>query len=171
MNVELKQLSVNDAADVYEFLQKLPYDENGFINQCKGVPYDSFHEWLIKADDASQGIGLEDWMVPQTIFWLYADGVPVGIGKLRHRLTERLREEGGHIGYAIGPKYRGKGYGKMLLKLMLEKAGEKGIDKVLLTIKNHNISSLKVAMANGGVVEHTNEIRKHIWIDCNKNLT
>ena len=96
MNIKLKQLSVQDGMDIYEMLQELPKDENGFINGCYGKSFQEYQEWLTKSVNVSTGIGLADWMVPQTIYWLYMDGLPVGIGKLRHRLTDKLREEGGH---------------------------------------------------------------------------
>lgn len=41
-----------------------------------------------------------------------------------------------------------------------------GIAKMLLTIRNENLYSLKVAIANHGVVERKNEIRSFVWIDC-----
>jgi predicted acetyltransferase len=38
----------------------------------------------------SEGINLEPQYVPQTTYWLYIDGKPVGYGKLRHYLNESL---------------------------------------------------------------------------------
>ena len=32
MSIELKKLTAQDGSDVYDFLQTLPKDENGFIN-------------------------------------------------------------------------------------------------------------------------------------------
>lgn len=165
MDDGLRRLTVQDGADVYQMLAELPRDENGFINGCSGMTYEEYQKWLVKSDNVSKGIGLADWMVPQTLYWLYVDGVPVGIGKLRHRLTERLREEGGHCGYAIRPSRRGQGYGKLLLKLMLDKARELQIDRLLLTVANHNTPSIHVALANGGVIEKVNDQRHYIWID------
>ena len=74
MTIELKRLSPDDGRDVYDMLREIPGDENGFINGCSGMSYEEYKNWLIKSDRVSQGIGLEDWMVPQTIYWLYADG-------------------------------------------------------------------------------------------------
>jgi predicted acetyltransferase len=168
MSVELRQLSIHDGMDVYEMLQEIPEIENGFVNGCNGRAFEDFKSWLIKSDNTHKGIGLKDWMVPQTSYWLYADGVPVGFAKLRHDLTDKLREEGGHIGYAIRPSCRNKGYGKLLLKLVIEEAGKMGIDKVLITIHSDNTPSLKVAVANGGIVEKSTEVRHYVWIDCTK---
>lgn len=148
-------------------LQEIPKDENGFVNGCNGRTFEEYKKWLTESDNMANGIGLENWMVPQSTFWMYVDGIPVGFGKLRHYLTEKLKEEGGHIGYAIRPKFRNRGYGKLLLKLILEKAKEMDIDEVLVTVLNDNAHSIKVALANGGAVEKVTDERHLIWIDCN----
>ncbi|MCL2406874.1 MAG: GNAT family N-acetyltransferase [Defluviitaleaceae bacterium] len=165
MDIELKQLLPSDDVDIYEMLQELPKDENGFINGCNGKSYDEYKNWLIKSDNIANGIGLEDWMVPQNIYWLYVDGKPVGMGKLRHYLTDKLKEEGGHGGYAVRPSCRQKGYGSLLLKLMIEKARNIGTDKLLITVQNDNAASIKVALANNGIITKTDDIRHYIWID------
>ena len=165
MTIELKKLSLDDGMDIYDMLQEIPKDENGFVNGCNGCAYDEFKQWLVRCDNLAKGIGLEDWKVPQNIYWLYIDEKPVGMGKLRHRLTEKLKEEGGHIGYVIAPSYRNCGYGKILLKLLIDEARKLGIECILLTINNNNAASMKVALANGGVTERVNDIRHYIGIE------
>ena len=105
-------------------------------------------------------------MVPSSTYWLYADGEPVGFGKLRHFLTDKLRDEGGHAGYAIRTSERNKGYGTILLKMIIEEARKMNIDKILLTISINNANSIKVALNNKGKIERSNEVRHYIWIDC-----
>lgn len=167
--LELKRLSVDDGLDIYTMLQEIPAEENGLINKANGLTFDEYKEWLIVKQRDSEQEGIVDgWKVPSTTFWLYADGIPVGFGSVRHFLTEPLRKAGGNIGYGIAPAFRGKGYGKELLRLLLNEAKEMGIDKVLVTILLDNIASQAVAIANGGVVtERTNE-RVFIWIDTKK---
>lgn len=166
MNYELRKLTISDDMDIYEMLQEIPKDENGFINSINGRTFEEFKQWLIHSDSLSKAKGLEDWKVPTNVYWLYVDGYPVGLGKLRHFLTYRLREEGGHVGYAIRPSQRNKGYGTILLKMIIEEAKKMNIDKILLTIRNDNANSIKVALNNNGKVERTNEERHYIWIDC-----
>jgi predicted acetyltransferase len=165
MKYELRKLSPDDGRDVYEMLQELSKDENGFTNGCNGKTYDEFKNWLIKSNNVANGIGLEEWMVPQKIYWLYVDGMPVGMGKLRIYLTDKLKEEGGHCGYAIIPTQRNKGYGKVLLKMLIAYAKDIQIDRLLLTVQNHNTASIKVALANNGRIENVNTKRQYIWID------
>ena len=112
----------------------------------------------------ARGIGLEDWMVPASTCWLMAGGVPVGMGNLRHYLTDALREAGGHIGYAVASDQQGKGYGKALLRLMLEEARRMGItEEILVTVYPENIPSRRVAEANGGELRRETEERVYYW--------
>lgn len=165
MTIELRKMTLDDGRDIYEMLQEIPRDENGFINKNNGRNYEGFKEWLKRSERISKGIGLEEWMVPGDVYWLFVDGIPVGQGKLRHRLTEQLLEHGGHIGYAIRPSQQRKGYGTLLLKLMLKKAKELKIERVLVTTLNHNIASQKVALRNGGIIERMTDERTYIWIE------
>lgn len=165
MNAELRPLSIDDGMDVYEMLQEMPSDENGFVNGMNGKSLDDFKEWLGHSARVSQGIDLLDWQVPQSTYWLYADGKPVGFGKVRHRLTDKLLADGGHIGYAVRPSCRGKRYGNLLLKLLLREAGKLGIDRVLVTIRNDNLPSIRTALGNGGVIDKVTEEKHYIWID------
>lgn len=111
---------------------------------------------------------MDGWKVPSTTFGLYADGIPVGFGSVRHFLTEALSKAGGHIGYGIAPQFRGKGYGNEILKLLLNKAYEIGIEKVLVTVHLDNIASQTVALANGGVITERTDKRVLIWINTKK---
>ena len=164
--LELRKLSVGDGKDVYQMLQDIPLEENGLQNNVNGLTYEAYQDWLVKKQQESELDGIVDgWKVPATTYWLYADGVPVGFGQLRHFLTDALRKAGGHIGYGIAPQYRGKGYGKELLKLLLRKADEMGIDKVLVTIHLDNRASLAVALANGGAIAEQTDERFLVWIN------
>jgi predicted acetyltransferase len=165
MGNELRPLTIQDGRDVYEMLQEIPSDENGFVNGMHGKSYAEFEQWLARCDAAARGVGLEDWQVPQSTFWLYADGRPVGYGKVRHRLTEKLLEEGGTIGYGVRPSARGRGDGKLLLNCLLEEAWRLGADRALLTIRVGNAPSLGVALANGGVIAKTENGRRYVWIE------
>lgn len=164
--IELRRLSVEDGMDVYIMLQEIPKEENGLVNKGNGLSFEEYKEWLKQKYVESEQIGLVDgWKVPSTTYWLYVDGKPVGFGSVRHFLTDALREVGGNIGYGIAPKYRGKGYGKELLRLLLEQANQIGIDKALVTINLNNIASKSVALANGEVITGQTDKRMFVWIN------
>jgi predicted acetyltransferase len=57
----------------------------------------------------------------------------------------------GHIGYAVVPWKAGRGYAKLALKLMLERAREEGLPYVEITTDPDNLASQRVIEANGGV--------------------
>lgn len=58
----------------------------------------------------------------------------------------------GHIGYAVVPWKRRRGYATAALALMLVEARREGLDHVLLTTDPDNEPSQKVILANGGVL-------------------
>ena len=103
----LQPVSLTDGREFYDMLQRIP-PENGFLNSAYQMEYSAFPAWLEKKVNMARGIGLEDWMVPASTCWLMADGVPVGMGNLRHYLTDALREAGGHIGYAVASDQIGR---------------------------------------------------------------
>ena len=162
---KLKKISAEDGRDIYDMLQTMPKDENGLINNANGLSYEEFKSWLTAKQKESEQTGpVDGWKVPSTTYWLYADDIPVGLGNLRHFLTEALSKAGGHIGYGIAPQYRGKGYGKELLRLLLIEAKKISLEKVLITIHTDNIASQKVALANGGLITEKTDDRIYIWI-------
>ena len=95
MGIELRKAAVTDGMDIYEMLQELPANENGFINSAAGMQFEEYKEWLKGKVLAAEQIGIVDgWKVPQSTFWLFEDSRPVGYGNLRHFLTEKLLEYG-----------------------------------------------------------------------------
>lgn len=160
----LRKAAPDDGRDIYDMLQRIGANENGFVNEVNGMDYGQFPGWLSRHADMSRGIGLEDWMVPATTFWLMHGDVPVGQGNLRHRLTDALRQEGGHIGYAIDASLRGRGYGKALLRLLLEEARRMGVtEELLVTVRIGNTASRRVAEACGGELRRETEERAYYW--------
>ena len=165
MGLVVRPLSAADGQDVYQMLQKIPEDENGFTNPLFGSAYTLYRAWLIREEESSRSTQIEDgWRVPQTTYWLYADGVPVGMARLRHMLTDQLLQNGGSIGYGIRPGYRGRGYGKALLAGVLRQAWDMGMDRVLITVNSDNEPSIRTALANGGTVEAIRNGKQYIWI-------
>lgn len=164
MKVELRKLSKNDGRDIYNMLQEMGPGENGFGNSGFNITFDKFPEYLDKNIGFSKGIGLDEKYVPQTIYWLIIDNIPVGIGKLRHYLNDNLRKVGGHIGYSIRPSERGKGYGVLILKEILKEAKMLNITEVLLTCDESNIPSRKVIERNDGMLESVENGECKYWI-------
>lgn len=155
----LQQLSPNDGVEGYKLLQRIGKDENAFTNPVNGMTFEEYKVWLKQQDDWAREINLPNGYVGQTCYWFIVDGIPIGIGKIRHALTNHSRQIGGNIGYAISDKYRGKGYGTIVLKLLLEKAKDMNVKEKLLTVEKINPASKRVIEKNGGKLIDENEER------------
>jgi predicted acetyltransferase len=83
---------------------------------------------------------------------------------IRHRLTPRLRREGGHIGYWIRPTARRQGHATAAFRASLPMAHRLGLDPVLVTTDETNVGSRKIIEAAGGVFERQNGIKRLYWV-------
>jgi predicted acetyltransferase len=71
----------------------------------------------------------------------------------------------GHIGYFIKKEFRGRGYGKEGLRLTLQIARTiVPEDEIYLRVNRDNPASLKVMLANGGYIEHEDELKYYVRI-------
>jgi predicted acetyltransferase len=99
------------------------------------------------------GEDLPNGWVPVTNLWLIEGREYIGSVNVRHELSDWLFRFGGHIGYAIRPSRRRRGYGTLICHLALGEARGLGLDRVLITCDDDNVGSAKVIEANGGVLE------------------
>ncbi len=135
-------------------------------------PTDDFAAFLIRLRAAVHGEGVPPGFVPNTTFWLIEnDSEVVAVSNLRHRLTESLLNEGGHIGYGVRPSARRRGHATRILAATLQEARDRGITRCLLTCERDNLGSARAIERNGGVFEderyserHGNFVRRY-WID------
>ncbi len=161
---KLQKLSPSDGEDIYNFLQEIPAEQNGFNNIFNGMSYEEFKKELVVRNDESENLNIGEDRVPQTLFWMYADNEPVGFVKIRHYLNDYLEKHSGHMGYTISPKYQGKGYATKMVELALMEAKKLGIDKILITCDKNNFASRRVAEKNGGILESDVEFCRY-WIE------
>lgn len=162
--VFLRQLSPNDGKAFYNMLQHIEREENAFTNPVNGMSFDEYLLWLKQQDDWSKGDNLPKGYVAQTIFWLMDGETPVGIGKIRHVLTESSRIFGGNIGYAISSQHRGLGYGTTIVKELFKQADKMGIKERILTVEKYNYASKRVIENNKGTLFDENEFRWYFKI-------
>ncbi|WP_183098227.1 GNAT family N-acetyltransferase [Nocardioides pelophilus] len=107
--------------------------------------------------------------VASTYFWITAgDGGPddevIGFLNLRHELNDWLLQEGGHIGYSVRPARRRRGHATRALALGVHRAGELGIERVLVTCDTGNVASAGTIEAGGGVFEDERNDKRRYWI-------
>jgi predicted acetyltransferase len=141
-----------------------------FVPFPLGFPHENFQALLAQLAACEDGLGIPVGFVPHSTFWLVEGEEVVGVSNLRHRLTDSLRVEGGHIGYGIRPSARGRGHGTRILALTLAKAAKRGIAQALLTCAKANLASAAVIRANGGVlqdeafIESRGEVVQRWWV-------
>jgi len=102
--------------------------------------------------------------VPETHLWWVEGTTFLGRLSIRHELNERLRWEGGHIGYEVRPRARGCGHGTRMLAAALPMACQLGIDPVLVTCDVPNTASRCVIERNGGRLEGEVDGKLLFWL-------
>lgn len=95
--------------------------------------------------------GSEVSKLPSRVRWMW-DGTFVGqIGLRWQPGTDALPSYVlGHIGYAVVPWKRRRGYATEALRLMLDEARAVGLRRIEITVDEGNVASTRVVKANGG---------------------
>jgi len=136
------------------YISEIKANDDSMIPFVLNLPNDDFNSFLSEVHGYARGEGLAPEFVAHSTFWLIENSSEiVGIANIHHELTEKLKIEGGHIGYSIRPSRRGQGYGNAILNESLKEARKLGILKVLITCDKENVPSARVILRNGGTLE------------------
>ena len=113
-----------------------------------------------------------DGLVPSYCYYLRcSDGKLLGGIRFRPELNDALLVEGGNIGYDVGPSYRGQGMATLMVRMVLGRAREFGLERILVTCFDDNPASERVIQKCGGVLESTQpsprngKITQRYWIE------
>jgi predicted acetyltransferase len=124
--------------------------------------FEEWVDWIGRMERAEEP--LPEGRVPSSNRWIVRDGRVVGTIAVRHALTPSLLVEGGHIGYAVGPRWRRQGVARAALGLGLGIAASRGIDPVLVTCDTTNTASARTIASCGGVLEDERDGVLRHWI-------
>ena len=162
----VKTANMEDLEKEWLFVRDMPPDENGLINEWHGVSREDFAvKALPQMIRFAEGEGLPEGYVPETFLFLWDSDEIVGQFRIRHYLCESLRTGAGHIGYFIGKKYRGRGYGTEGLRLTLEEAAKIVPEsEFYLRVNRDNPASLRVMLKNGGRIAAEDETKYYVRI-------
>ena len=145
--------------DVPSFLHY--YDE--------GMPFAAYLERL---KQCARGEHLSPGHVASTFLFAFDGSRIVGRATIRHALNDFLLRVGGHIGYAVVPEFRRRGYATAMLRQSLAIAHrDLGFTRVLVTCDDDNVGSIKTIEKNGGVLENVVtgpdllKPKRRYWID------
>lgn len=132
----------------------------------------SFPRYVEVLAERELGVDLSVDHVPSTFLFAFVDSRIVGRTSIRHCLNTRLERIGGHIGYAVVPEFRRRGYATEILRQSLEIASDQlGIRRVLVTCDDDNFGSIRVIEKNGGVLQDVitgpelMKPKRRYWID------
>lgn len=167
--MRLRRLRLSDKKAYLDYIK-------AWENEPEIIPFSSrlqnlsFQAFLESQKSREKGTYMPDRLVPDVTYVLVdQDQTIYGALNLRLRLNDHLLAYDGHIGYGISPSKRGRGYGKLILKLGLVYAKKRGIDRVLVTCNEENTRSERVIISCGGIFENkvykTDGYIKRFWID------
>jgi predicted acetyltransferase len=124
--------------------------------------FDAFTSYL--GDQAREDAPRRPGYVPSTTLWWVDGDEYLGRLAIRHRLTSRLTDLGGHIGYDVKPSARRQGHASAMLAAALPLACARGIDPALVTCDESNAGSRRVIEGNGGVLEDKRGSELRFWV-------
>lgn len=175
--MRLEAASLTPPPGLQDLLTDLGPGESGFSGTPVYAGELTLQQYLQRCCDMPNPSKLEAGLVLQTMFWLLnADGVAVGMVRLRHYLNDKLRFHGGHIGYFIRRDQRGKGYAKEALRLALSELRNLGESRALITVEPDNLGSIKVIERNRGRLENvvtdpeTGKQYKRYWVELDEEV-
>lgn len=151
----------NDLAAAYlDMVNEFEVAGEGYPFNDAALAHRDFAAFVDDLRNESRGIGLPPGVVPQTTYVLLDTmGRALGELRLRPRLTLPFERHNGHIGYNVRPRERGKGYATRMLTLALDKARDLDVERLMLTVADENLASIRVVEKNGGILERSGVIQ------------
>ncbi len=156
MNIEKIILRELQSQDEISFLNWLNdwQGENSSWATFAWEPGMSHQDHLQRLFDQKDKNKIPSDRVPSTMLYAFVDSEIVGRLNIRHELNTNLMQRGGHVGYAVNPKHRKKGYASEIFRQGLFFCKTLGLNKILVTCGNHNVPSWKIIEKFCGSLEN-----------------
>ena len=168
--VVLRELTLNDEIAFYQAVKDWQGQELSWLtfDWREGM---AFGEHLNRLELNKQGLDLPKGFVANTMFYGFLGDEIIGRVHVRHELNDFLRERGGHIGYAIAPRFRSKRLAFQMVKPVLSYIkDELKLDRILITCSKDNAPSVRLIERLGGVLENqfsdskSGEVVSRYWL-------
>lgn len=169
MNLELRELTESDEDAFLAGAEAWKGEDPHWYSFCWRPGMD-YREMLSVLRNEAAGVDLKPGRVAHSMLYGFVDGIIVGRVSVRHTLNEHLRKRGGHIGYAVAPAYRGRGYATEMVRQGLEFCRKLGLREIMVTCADGNTPSWKVIERFGGRLEdkvwddEDQEMIRRYWI-------
>ena len=171
-DLEIRQLNLKDEDLFLRGLEEWKGEDLDWYTFAwkPGMPH-AVH--ILTLENEFKGINMAQGRVPHTMLYgIWKDQI-IGRCSVRHRLNESLKKFGGHIGYAVAPRFRRQGFGMRLFLAGLKHLKELGsTQEALLTCAKSNDPSIKMIEKVGGVLvnelegaENREESTLHFKVD------
>ena len=149
--VLLRPPELRDESQVAQAQAELAAEDFEFVFRNPEEPWPSY---IARVGQERLGLDIAPDRVPSTFLLACVDGDIVGRVSIRHELNAYLTSVGGHIGYAVRPAYRRRGYARSILRQSLELARDIGLCRVLITCDDDNAASVRLIESFGGRLEN-----------------
>lgn len=138
---------------VESFLEAMrEFQAEGKPEFTANITREQFSAHVRQLSDQAAGKNLKEGHVPSKEFWItdaegYAGKIILGLA-----FIPTPCRVGHHVGYAVRPSKRGRGYATTALRLLIEEARNLKIEKLMPTCGASNFASRKVIERNGGIL-------------------